>query len=211
MRHSKDDSSIQAGDAFKALLANIRFHSDEGSVKTIVVTSSVPGEGKTTVSMELAESMASSGKRTLLVEANLRGPALANLIAGDTSGRRLAGYCDVVEGRVPLPKAIYRLKAPHLYFMDSGRPDSDPADVFADGRMVELVGRLRDEFDYVVFDTPAIVPYVDAAVLAHVADGTILVMRPNLPLAPELVAANEELKKAKANVLGICENDFPTH
>lgn len=209
MRHNKDADNSRAHNAVKTLLANIRFSSDEEPIKVVVVTSSVAGEGKTTISLELAKSMASSGKRTLLVEGNLRNPALAGLVAGSTTERRQAGCCDVVEGGASPVEAISRLKDPNLYFMDSGDPAGDPADVFADAHMAELVDNLRDKFDYMVFDTPAVVPYADAAVLSHLADGTILVVRPNAPLASELVAANEELKKAKANVLGICLNDFP--
>jgi len=206
----KNPAAMSAHDSVKALLANIRFQSDEHPVKTLVVTSSVPGEGKSTICVELAKSMASSGKRVLLVEANLRNPSLDAIISGKRRERRLVGYCDVLANRLPLGKAIFRLKRPNMYFLDSGKPSADPADIFAEEGMAKMVARLRDDFDYVVFDTPALAPCVDAAVLAHIADGTILVLRPNMPLTSELSTAADELAKAKAKVLGICENNLPT-
>lgn len=206
---ARDADRTTAHDAAKTLLANIRFCSDERPVRAIVVTSAARGEGKTTVSLELAQSIASSGKRVLLVEANLRHPSLGELVIGGQPEGPVAGYCDVLAGRVQLSKTIHRLKQPNLFFLDAGTPDVDPADVFADDLMPELVDKLRNGFDYVVFDAPAAARYVDAAVLAHIADATLLVLRPNAPLLTELAAAHDELGKAKARVLGICANDYP--
>ena len=189
----------------RTFLANIRFQSKDQQMRTLVVTSACPGEGKTETSLALARTIAASGRSVVLVEGNMRNPSLNDRFAGD---RDLLGYCDVVEGKVPLSKAICRLKVPNLFYLSAGTPAMDPADLLADDRVTELLAHLQTMFDYVVYDTPAAASFVDAAVLAHTADGTIMVVRPKKLSARELMAAKEELDLAGARILCVYENRF---
>ena len=150
--------------AVKTLVANIRFASVDNPVKTLVVTSSIPNEGKSTISIELARALAAGGKDVLIVEGDLRRRTLAE---------------------------------PHI---------PNPVDIFSSRRFHRFVDSLRRTYDYVIFDTPPLSTFVDAAVLGSVADGTLLVVREDFVKREDLISSYDQLRKAEANVIGAVLN-----
>lgn len=185
--------------AAKTLLANIRFASVDRPVKSIVLTSSVPNEGKSTVAYNLAQAIASSGKRTLIVECDMRRRSLADMVVA----RARHGIYAVLSGQVELDEALVATSHRNLFFLDSEPHIPNPADILSSQRFRKLVAQMESDFDYVVIDTPPVGTFVDAAIIAALADATALVVRERFVKRAELQNAYDQLKKADANVIGV--------
>lgn len=188
--------------AAKTLLANIRFASVDRPVKSIVLTSSVPNEGKSTVAYNLAQAIASSGKRTLIVECDMRRRSLADMVGA----RARHGIYAVLSGQVELDEALVVTSHRNLFFLDSEPHIPNPADILSSQRFRKLVAQMESDFDYVVIDTPPVGTFVDAAIIAALADATALVVRERFVKRAELQNAYDQLKKADANVIGVIMN-----
>lgn len=188
--------------AAKTLLANIRFASVDRPVKSIVLTSSVPNEGKSTVAYNLAQAIASSGKRTLIVECDMRRRSLADMVGA----RARYGIYAVLSGQVELDEALVATSHRNLFFLDSEPHIPNPADILSSQRFRKLVAQMESDFDYVVIDTPPVGTFVDAAIIAALADATALVVRERFVKRAELQNAYDQLKKADANVIGVIMN-----
>lgn len=201
-RRKTASDALVVQNAAKTLLANIRFASVDHPVKSIVMTSSVPNEGKTTVSYQLAQAIASSGKRTLIVECDMRHRSLANLIGA----RARYGLYAVLSGQVELEDAVVSTSHRNLFFLDSEPHIPNPADILASQRFRNLMHELASSFDYVIFDTPPVGTFVDAAVIAAQADATVLVVRERFVKRADLQNAYDQLKKADAHVIGVAMN-----
>lgn len=193
-------NALEVQNAAKTLFANIRFMSPDRPIRSIVITSSVPNEGKSTCSVELARAIATSGKTVLLVEADMRRRALADALGV----RPPAGVYAVLTEAVSLSRAVAATPTPNLYFLDVEPNIPNPADIVSSKRYAKLVSLLGESYDYVVFDTPPVGTFVDAAILSTLVDGTVMVVKPNSTKRAELLDACDQLKKADANILGIC-------
>lgn len=191
---------LEVQNAAKTLFANIRFMSPDNPIRSIVMTSSVPNEGKSTCSVELARAIATSGKTVLLVEADMRRRTLASLL----NVRPAAGVYAVLTDAAPLKTAVTPTQTPNLFFLDVEPNIPNPADIISSKRYQKLVATLEDSYDYVIYDMPPVGTFVDAAILSTLVDGTVLVVKPGSTKRSELVDACEQLKKADANILGIC-------
>ena len=130
-------------------------------------------EGKTQVSTNLACAIASSGKKVLIVDTDMRRRCIAGLLGIHTE----CGLYSVLVGQAPLKSAIYPTDRPNLYFMDSEPNIPSPPDVLSTKCFSALVDTLRDMFDYVIFDSPPIGLFVDAAIISNLVDGTLYVIR----------------------------------
>ena len=203
--------SVAVQNAAKTLAANIRFASVDNPVSSIVVTSSIPGEGKTFVAIELAKALAASGKRVLILECDMRKRSLAARL-----GRHgLHGIYDVLSGEADIAEAVTPAGVDNLWFLDAEPNIPNPTDIVSSKRVRGLLQGLRREFGYVVMDTPPLGAFVDAAVLGSVADATVLVVRQNFVRRDDMVASFTQLKQADANVIGTvlnyCEDDGLGH
>lgn len=207
----KGVDSVAVQNAAKTLAANIRFASVDNPVSSIVVTSSIPGEGKSFVSIELAKALAASGKRVLIMECDMRKRSLAARL-----GRHgLHGIYDVLSGEADITEAVTPTGTENLWFLDAEPNIPNPTDIVSSKRFRGLLQGLRREFGYVVMDTPPLGAFVDAAVLGSVADATVLVVRQNYVRRDDMVASFTQLKQADANVIGTvlnyCEDDGVGH
>lgn len=191
-----DETAMQ--NAAKTLYANIRFSDVDDPIKSIVVTSSVPNEGKSTVSSRLAEAIASSGKRTLIVECDMRKRSLYRVLGV----RSRTGLYAVLTDEASLNDAVVATRQENLSFLDVEPQIPNPADVISSKRFARLLLALEEHYDYVVLDTPPLGAFVDAAILARIADATVFVIRENFTRKNEVLEAFEQLKKAEANVIG---------
>lgn len=193
-------SELAVRNAANTLFANVRFASVDEPVSTIVITSTLPGEGKTTAAVALGRAIAAAGERVLLVEGDLRRKRLAARLGMHTA----AGLYALMTGAVPLERAVVETSTPGLFLLDADEQVPNPLDLLAAKRFRTLVGELRERFAYIVFDTPPVGAFVDAAVLAAFADATILAVKPNAAQMSELKGAHEQLEAAGARLLGIC-------
>ena len=199
---TKGGDRVFLQNAVKTLAANIRFASVDNPVSTIVVTSSVPNEGKSTISIELARALAAGGKSVLLVECDLRRRSVANMIG--THSRH--GIYAVLSSQVSLEEAMVETSQHGMYFLDCEPHIPNPVDILSSRRFQRFVEDLKRCFDYAIFDTPPLSAFVDASVIAAEADGTLLVVRQDFVKREELTAAYEQLKTANAHVLGAVLN-----
>ena len=192
--------------AAKTLLANIRFASVDNPIRTLVITSSVPNEGKTTVAVNLAQAIATSGKRVLLVECDMRRRNLADMLGV----RAQAGLYALLADQARVEHAIVATPQQNMDLLDAEPHIPNPADIISSKRFARLVQVLASAYDYVIFDTPPVGAFVDAAILSTMVDGTALVVRDNFTKRDEVVHAFEQLKKAEANILGVILNGCET-
>lgn len=188
--------------AIKTIATNIQFASVDKPVKVLTVTSSIPSEGKSTISIELARALAGGGKRVLLVEGDMRWRSLASMVGAHA----LNGVYAVLSGRVSLGSAVVETSHKGLYFLDCEPNIPNPVDIISSKSFRTFLQEVRAAYDYVVIDTPPLSAFVDASVFASMADGTVLVVRQNFVRQDDLESAYEQLKKAKANVIGAVMN-----
>ena len=191
---------LEVQNAAKTMFANIRFQSIDNEIKTILMTSSVPDEGKTTAAWYLAQAAATAGHMVLLVECDMRRRSLASMLNLHPQN----GLVAVLTGSTSMRDAIVPTTVKGLYFLDAEPSVPNPADLLASKRFAQLNEALAKQFDYVIYDTPPVGTFIDAAVLGRVVDGAILAVRPGKVKRQELELAREQLENAEVNVLGIC-------
>ena len=140
--------------------------------KIIQVTSTVPGEGKSTIAVSLAISAASAGQKVILIDADLRHPTTSRLFGIEQK----QGLVDLLTGAVAMDDVI-AFKSEHLGIMPAGSKSLNPPDLLGSERMKTLIAEVKKSFDYVVIDTPPVGPVIDAVIMAGLADKTIFVVR----------------------------------
>jgi capsular exopolysaccharide synthesis family protein len=192
-------------EAARTLFANIRFMALDEDIKTLVVTSTLADEGKSTVALNLAMAIASSGKKVLLVDADMRRRNLAQLL----EIRPPCGLYAALTDPAKLNAAIVQTSTPKLFFMDCEPDILSPPDILGSRRFSSMLDRLREAFDYIIFDTPPASVFVDAAVLGSMVDGTLFVVREGKTKRELAVKSVQQLRQANANVLG-CVMTFVT-
>jgi capsular exopolysaccharide synthesis family protein len=190
-------------EAYRTLRTNIMFSSIDNPVKTIMVTSANPGDGKTTTVANLAVTYAQEGKRTLLVDADLRKPSLHYLFM--KSNR--AGLTHALFKENRWQDIMQETDVENLSLMTSGSIAPNPTELLSSQRMQELVEELRGRFDIVLFDTPPLAAVTDGLILSSVCDGVILVVRSGKTKTNLARKVLGQLEFAKAKVLGAVLNN----
>ena len=197
----RDLPHFPLGDAYQMLQANLKFLSSDHEVKAITVTSSVAKEGKSEVAANLALAMSLVGHRVLLVDADLRHP-IQHHIWNLTNAM---GLSNVIFDQVSLEVAVQKAM-PNLYVLPSGVMPPNPAALLDSQRMASLTATFTKNYDFVIFDTPALAGTADAAVLGKLTDGILLVVRPEVVDSSRAYAAKEFLTQTGQKVLGIAIN-----
>jgi succinoglycan biosynthesis transport protein ExoP len=199
---TRDSSSFVAQEAYQMLQANLRFITSE-SLKSVVVTSSVGQEGKSTVAANLAAAMAQVKQRVLLIDANLRMPCQHHV----WDLNNLVGLSNVIVNQVQFEQAVQEV-TPYLHVLTSGVIPPNPVTLLDSSQMAELIQRLTGTYDFVIFDSPSLSGTVDSTVLNKMTDGTLLVVRPGTINAGTGKAAKEYLTQSGQKVLGMVMNHF---
>lgn len=189
-------------EAYRVLRTNLQFVEVDSDAKIIVVTSPVPGEGKTTTSVNLAIAHAQAGQRVLLVEADLRRPRASAALGLDQS----IGLTTVLIGKVELDEALQIHVNGTLHVLSSGALPPNPAELLQSRAMTELLQRLRPMYDVIIIDAPPLLPVTDAAVLAAKSDGAIVVVRHGRTRKEQLSVATSRLAQVDASAIGIVIN-----
>lgn len=190
-------------EAFRQLRTNVQFARIDSAVKSLVVTSALPGEGKSTVSANLAIALAQAGQRVVLVEADLRRPSLAEYLGFEQA----VGLTDVLIGRVPLEDVLQEFgPEPRLAVLPCGPIPPNPSEVLGSHAMQELIGSLEAIADVVIFDTPPLLPVTDAAVLAAHTAGALIVVRANKTTRVQVSRSLAALQAVGATPLGVTLN-----
>ena len=194
--------SVLSQDAFRTLRMNIVFSGNEKDIQTLVVTSAVPNEGKTYISIGLGIAMAESGRRTLIIDCDCRKPSVGNRLRIRPENT----WLDVLYNDVPLKNAIVETQCPLLFFLDAQPGIAHSVEQLGGYRFRKMVETLKEHFGFIIFDSPPIGAFIDAATLAEHADGTIMVVSSGNREVRLLKTSIEQLKKADANLLGVVLN-----
>ncbi|WP_122263012.1 polysaccharide biosynthesis tyrosine autokinase [Ornithinimicrobium cerasi] len=198
------DPHSQRAEAFRTLRTNLQFAGPDTASSVIVVTSSIPGEGKSTTTANLALTLAASEHSVCLVEGDLRRPRLLEYLGLENA----AGLTDVLIDRADL-EDVLQPHARNLRVLGSGMIPPNPSELLGSHSMRHLVGQLRENFDYVIIDSPPLIPVTDAAVLSSVADGVLVVVGAGMVKRDQLERVLGSLNKVGANVLGMVLNRLP--
>ena len=184
----------------RTLRAGIGFAAMGRPTNALLVTSALPGEGKSSVAANLAFVSAENGKRVVLVDADLRRPSLSAMLALPPH----AGLSDVLLGEAIDPCLVEVVHG--VFVLPSGARPPNPAGLFAGDRFEALLADLRSRFDVVVFDSPPVLPVTDALSIATMVDGVVLVARAGETGAEQVRRAAERLRLARGDLLGVVLN-----
>jgi capsular exopolysaccharide synthesis family protein len=198
---SRDLPHSPINEAYQMLQANLKFLSSDKELRAIVVTSSVPKEGKSEVSANLAVTMAQVGRRVLLVDADMRHPSQHH-IWGLTN---LIGLSNILVGEAEFKVAVREVMS-RLDVLPSGVIPPNSVGLLDSKRMASLIETFSKNYDFVIFDTPPLAGLADAPILGKMADGILLVVRPKVVDSASANAAKEFLVRSGQNVLGLVAN-----
>lgn len=200
----QNDPKSPISEAFRTLRTNIKFSSLDKPLKTILITSPIPGAGKSSVSINLALTMAQDKYKVILVDTDLRKPTIHKIFQQDNK----TGLTNILVEDKKIKEVIRRLTDvdPNLYFIPSGPIPPNPSELLGSNRMKELLKELQEQADFVIFDSPPVIAVTDALVLATQVDGVVLIL--DFGKVPREAAkqTKELLEKVKANILGVILN-----
>ncbi len=196
------EKNTPRAEAYKRLRTNLQFLGLEEGHRAIVVTSTVPGEGKTTTAINVALSMATAGERVLLIDADLRRPRVASHFGLEAG----AGLTSILIGRATLDDVIQTHGPSGLDVLASGPIPPNPSELLGFTGTANLLSEATHLYDVVIIDTPPLLPVTDAAVLAHITSGALVVVGSRVVRRAELGAALESLERVDTRVLGLVLN-----
>jgi len=198
------DPTSPVSEAYRTLRTNILFASLDNPLKTLLITSTDPGEGKSTTLANLAVVMAQAGNRVVAVDCDLRRPSLHRIFGVKNS----AGLTTMmVEGQVMGQSPLQDTGVPNLSVLTSGPLPPNPSELLGSRRMGEVLAQLKSQADIVLLDSPPIIAVADAAILASKVDGVILVVQAYKTRRDFARKAKAILEKANANLLGVVLNN----
>lgn len=212
MRRSINDSSLvvsmnpksSISEEYRLLRTKIPFFSKDQELKTVMVTSSQPGEGKTTTISNLAVTYAHEGKKVLLIDVNMRKPSLHRVFALPNH----QGLSTVLTGDIAVEKVIQDTIVTNLSLLPSGPVPSNPSELINPPIMRELLEQLKLEYDVILMDTPSVLAVSDSVIISALCDGVIMVAAAGKVNKDHLRKAKEQLDHVDARMLGIVVNQI---
>lgn len=188
----------------RTLRTNILFTSADVQIKKMLVTSSEQGEGKSTISANLAASFAQAGYKTLLVDADLRKPTQHKIF----EQMNVRGLSNLVAGQVAIEDTINPNVQPGLDLLTSGPIPPNPAELLGSLAMEDLLIKLSGIYDLVILDTPPVLAVADSQILGNLVDGSLLVVNSRTTRRDKVIDAKNQLDKSSSKTLGIVLNDL---
>ncbi len=196
-----DELDYQAKEAFKALRTNILFCGDD--IKTICVTSSIPGEGKTSVAMQIALSFADAGKRILFIDADIRRSVVAGRYKAEGE---IFGLSHYMIGQRGMDEIIYQVGDTGMDIVFAGPTAPNPSELLEGPRFSRLLDVQREHYDYIIVDAPPLGSVIDAAIIAHLTDGAIIVVESCAVSYKMVQNVKRQLEKSECRILGVVLN-----
>ncbi|AOY75598.1 CpsD/CapB family tyrosine-protein kinase [Clostridium formicaceticum] len=201
--HSNPKSPIS--EAYRTLRTNIQFASLDNPIKVLMVTSSGPGEGKTTTTANLAVTMAQLGAKVLVMDADLRKPAVHKAFQLSNS----EGVTNILVKDLNYKEFLLKTEVEGLEVLPSGAIPPNPSELLASQKMKNFIHSLREDYDYILIDTPPAAIVTDAALLSTAVDGVILVCAAGEVAIQGAQRAKELLDNVNANIIGVVLNKIP--
>ncbi len=198
--------------SYETLMISLQLRKSSGSLTSILVTSTQPEEGKTTVSVNLAITMTFSGKKVVLIDADLRKPRLQQIFQLNNT----VGFSDVVSSRIGFHDAIQIVSSSGndpggrrgLHVITSGGTTANALGLMDVGNLRERIEQLAKEFDMVIIDSPPVLSVSDPLMIAPIVDGVILVLNTGVVMERDAKCAKQRLEQAGARLLGVVMNRF---
>ena len=190
-------------EAFRALRTNVLFSAATPGCRTIAVTSTGPGEGKTLVASNLAIGFATAGQRVLLLDADMRRPRVHDVF----SGTQEPGLSNVLVGDASPSQALRKTDVPDLYLLTAGRVPPNPAELLGSRAFTDLLASVRERFDWIVIDTPPVMAVTDPNIVASFTDGVVFVIGAEMTSYRIARRAIEQLERARATFAGAVLNN----
>lgn len=197
-----DQPRSAPAEAIRRLRTNLQFVGAASASKSVVVTSSVPAEGKSTTAINLAVSLADAGSRVILVDADLRRPSVAEYLG--LEGR--AGLTSVLIGRADAEDVIQPWRDSGLDILSSGPVPPNPSELLGSPAMVDLLAKLEASYDVVLLDTPPLLPVTDATILTRLVGGALVIVGADRIHRAQLAESLETLETAEAQLYGLVLN-----
>lgn len=195
--------SFSINEAYKSLRTNIQFCGSD--IKTICITSCMPNEGKSNVSFNLAMSLAESGKKVILIDADLRRSTLVGRYKPDQA---VIGLTHYLSGQNKIDEILYETNIDNLDIIFTGAVPPNPAELLGNEIFSDLLKIFRKVYDYIIIDTPPIGSVIDSAIVAQKCDGVVLVIEANAISYKFAQRAIRQLEKTKSRILGAVLNKF---
>ena len=202
MLELEKDFNFLINEAYKRLRTNIQYSSFDKQIKSIVVTSGENGDGKSTISANLALSFSKSHTKTIIIDCDLRNPSQHKLFKISNE----IGISEVLIGKCCVEEAVNKYNE-HLHVLPTGKVPPDPCEMLSSKSMTHLLDILNSMYEIVILDTPPITIVNDAQILSTKVDGTILVVRESKSKIDNVVEAKELLMNVGANIIGVVLND----
>lgn len=192
-------------EAYKTIRTNIQFSSLDKSVQLLIVTSANPQEGKSTTICNLAITLAQSEKKVLLIDCDLRKPTIHRAF----NILNAKGLTNILAENLDYSLILNEVGIPCLDVITSGPKPPNPSELLGSSKMKLFLNKLKQKYDFVLIDTPPVLPVTDATVLSQIVDGVILVTRYGRTTYDSIIKAKENLERVNANLLGTVINDMP--
>ena len=203
------DPSSSIAEQYRTLRTNIQAISSKKPIKTITVTSSIHGEGKTISSVNLAISMAHdlNKRKILLVDADLRRPKISKYLGLNSE----LGLSDLISNGLNVSEALINIDVNNLTVLPAGKIPPNPAELLGSIKMRNIIGALKKKFDYVIFDTPPIITVTDAGILGAETDGVIIAVQADRTQRGIVQHSETLLKQVDAKILGYILTNVQYH
>ena len=199
---TKEKPKSLSAEAYRSLRTSIKFSSVDKPIKTIVITSALIGEGKSTVAGNLAYTLNQDGAKVLVIDCDLRKPSMhCNFSVSNEEG-----LTDVLAGSSDLKSVIKKIEG-SLFLITAGTTSPNPAEILGSKAMEDLIKELYVDFDYIILDTPSVLPVSDTLLLASRADATLIVVKARKTKEKVVKESYDQLVEAKANVIGTILNE----
>ena len=201
-----DSKNSSVAEAFKAMRTRIQYsRTKDETFKTLLVTSSLPGEGKTFISSNIALTLGLSNKKTLLIDCDFRKPKVHSIFKQD----RYPGICDVFYTEIDYKEVIRKSETNNFSYITCGTLPPNPSEILGSEQMYNLIKKLENEYDIIVIDSPPFLSVTDAEILFNVTDGAILVSRAGKTNRDAFFKTYNKLKSINTHkLLGTVLNDF---
>lgn len=196
--------SSRIAEAYRSIRSSIIFSSPEDKpLKTILITSASPQEGKTTITINLGTIFAHANEKILLLEADMRRCRIGSSLGVDNKD----GLSSFLAGAATLDVVIKHTPIPNLFLLPAGPRPPNPAELLSSAKSHQLLGELKTRFDRIIIDAPPVLTVTDAAILANMVDGVVYVIRAGFRNIEAILSCRQRLNEAKAKIIGVILNN----
>ena len=202
---SGNDVPFNYVESFKSLRTNLNFIAATEKLNTFILTSAIPGEGKSNTATNLAITLAEDSKSVVVVDCDLRKPSLNRYLK---LGRNFKGVTDILTGNATVEEALIQFEDLGIHVLTAGAVPPNPSEMLSAEPMQKLVEDLKGAFDYVILDTPPVSVVTDAAILGRYADGALLCVRSDYAPKETVQLAKERLTAVGVRILGVVLTGF---